>query len=198
MISAASSGQGLFFFLLLSFPPSSLSHDESCGRRVREVARLSRLRFHYCTFSSFDKTPPVFALCAVPVFPFPSFVFLPLQSSSHIAASPKVSAKVKKDNMKYAAWATSQISRAYKVRDTVISPPPNPPSPPRLHLVGKLHPTSKTSSLFSHIARQTMKTTHYYLTTPVRFCGAFAHNIQNIKKSPDLHSVRANLAVQRS
>uniref|UniRef100_A0A672LSG8 ER membrane protein complex subunit 2 n=1 Tax=Sinocyclocheilus grahami TaxID=75366 RepID=A0A672LSG8_SINGR len=37
-------------------------------------------------------------------------------SASHIAASPKVSAKVKKDNMKYGAWAASQISRAYQVR----------------------------------------------------------------------------------
>ncbi|XP_073703862.1 ER membrane protein complex subunit 2 [Garra rufa] len=36
-------------------------------------------------------------------------------SASHIAASPKVSAKVKKDNVKYAAWATSQISRAYQM-----------------------------------------------------------------------------------
>uniref|UniRef100_A0A3B3Y912 ER membrane protein complex subunit 2 n=1 Tax=Poecilia mexicana TaxID=48701 RepID=A0A3B3Y912_9TELE len=37
-------------------------------------------------------------------------------SASHIAASPKVSAKVKKDNIKYAAWAAAQINRAYKVR----------------------------------------------------------------------------------
>uniref|UniRef100_A0A3Q2QI36 ER membrane protein complex subunit 2 n=1 Tax=Fundulus heteroclitus TaxID=8078 RepID=A0A3Q2QI36_FUNHE len=36
-------------------------------------------------------------------------------SASHIAASPKVSAKVKKDNIKYAAWAAAQINRAYKV-----------------------------------------------------------------------------------
>uniref|UniRef100_A0A8D3D800 ER membrane protein complex subunit 2 n=1 Tax=Scophthalmus maximus TaxID=52904 RepID=A0A8D3D800_SCOMX len=36
-------------------------------------------------------------------------------SASHIAASPKVSAKVKKDNMKYAAWAATQINRAYKM-----------------------------------------------------------------------------------
>uniref|UniRef100_A0A3B4U4M3 ER membrane protein complex subunit 2 n=1 Tax=Seriola dumerili TaxID=41447 RepID=A0A3B4U4M3_SERDU len=36
-------------------------------------------------------------------------------SASHIAASPKVSAKVKKDNMKYAAWAATQINRAYKL-----------------------------------------------------------------------------------
>uniref|UniRef100_A0A672ZLJ6 ER membrane protein complex subunit 2 n=1 Tax=Sphaeramia orbicularis TaxID=375764 RepID=A0A672ZLJ6_9TELE len=36
-------------------------------------------------------------------------------SASHIAASPKVSAKVKKDNMKYASWAASQINRAYKL-----------------------------------------------------------------------------------
>uniref|UniRef100_A0A8C2G9M2 ER membrane protein complex subunit 2 n=1 Tax=Cyprinus carpio TaxID=7962 RepID=A0A8C2G9M2_CYPCA len=35
-------------------------------------------------------------------------------SASHVAASPKVSAKVKKDNVKYAAWAASQISRAYQ------------------------------------------------------------------------------------
>uniref|UniRef100_A0A087YMW0 ER membrane protein complex subunit 2 n=1 Tax=Poecilia formosa TaxID=48698 RepID=A0A087YMW0_POEFO len=35
-------------------------------------------------------------------------------SASHIAASPKVSAKVKKDNIKYAAWAAAQINRAYK------------------------------------------------------------------------------------
>ncbi|KTF89355.1 hypothetical protein cypCar_00013886 [Cyprinus carpio] len=36
-------------------------------------------------------------------------------SASHVAASPKVSAKVKKDNVKYAAWAASQISRAYQM-----------------------------------------------------------------------------------
>uniref|UniRef100_A0A4W6EAR3 ER membrane protein complex subunit 2 n=1 Tax=Lates calcarifer TaxID=8187 RepID=A0A4W6EAR3_LATCA len=36
-------------------------------------------------------------------------------SASHIAASPKVSAKVKKDNMKYAAWAATQINKAYKL-----------------------------------------------------------------------------------
>uniref|UniRef100_A0A8C6KHB3 ER membrane protein complex subunit 2 n=1 Tax=Nothobranchius furzeri TaxID=105023 RepID=A0A8C6KHB3_NOTFU len=36
-------------------------------------------------------------------------------SASHIAASPKVSAKVKKDNIKYAAWAANQINRAYKL-----------------------------------------------------------------------------------
>uniref|UniRef100_A0A8B9K8D1 ER membrane protein complex subunit 2 n=1 Tax=Astyanax mexicanus TaxID=7994 RepID=A0A8B9K8D1_ASTMX len=35
-------------------------------------------------------------------------------SASHIAGSPKVSAKVKKDNVKYAAWAASQINRAYQ------------------------------------------------------------------------------------
>uniref|UniRef100_A0AAY4EA64 ER membrane protein complex subunit 2 n=1 Tax=Denticeps clupeoides TaxID=299321 RepID=A0AAY4EA64_9TELE len=36
-------------------------------------------------------------------------------SASHIAASPKVSAKVKKDNVKYAAWAGAQINRAYQL-----------------------------------------------------------------------------------
>uniref|UniRef100_A0A8C9VYT4 ER membrane protein complex subunit 2 n=1 Tax=Scleropages formosus TaxID=113540 RepID=A0A8C9VYT4_SCLFO len=36
-------------------------------------------------------------------------------SASHIAASPKVSAKVKKDNVKYAAWAATQINRAYQL-----------------------------------------------------------------------------------
>uniref|UniRef100_A0A3B3SQV0 ER membrane protein complex subunit 2 n=1 Tax=Paramormyrops kingsleyae TaxID=1676925 RepID=A0A3B3SQV0_9TELE len=36
-------------------------------------------------------------------------------SASHIAASPKVSAKVKKDNVRYAAWAASQINRAYQL-----------------------------------------------------------------------------------
>uniref|UniRef100_A0A8C5E3G5 ER membrane protein complex subunit 2 n=2 Tax=Gouania willdenowi TaxID=441366 RepID=A0A8C5E3G5_GOUWI len=36
-------------------------------------------------------------------------------SASHIAASPKVSAKVKKDNMKYAAWAATQINKAYRL-----------------------------------------------------------------------------------
>uniref|UniRef100_H2N2F6 ER membrane protein complex subunit 2 n=1 Tax=Oryzias latipes TaxID=8090 RepID=H2N2F6_ORYLA len=36
-------------------------------------------------------------------------------SASHIASSPKVSAKVKKDNIKYAAWAATQINRAYKL-----------------------------------------------------------------------------------
>uniref|UniRef100_A0A3B5MFY2 ER membrane protein complex subunit 2 n=1 Tax=Xiphophorus couchianus TaxID=32473 RepID=A0A3B5MFY2_9TELE len=38
-----------------------------------------------------------------------------IHSASHIAASPKVSAKVKKDNIKYAAWAAAQINRAYKL-----------------------------------------------------------------------------------
>ncbi|KAF7708791.1 ER membrane protein complex subunit 2 [Silurus meridionalis] len=36
-------------------------------------------------------------------------------SASHIASSPKVSAKVKKDNVKYAAWAATQINRAYQL-----------------------------------------------------------------------------------
>lgn len=68
------------------------------------------------------------------------YVSNPLQSSSHIAASPKVSAKVKKDNVKYAAWAASQINRAYKVRDTIIS---SAFTPHRLHLSGKQSHTSK-------------------------------------------------------
>lgn len=62
----------------------------------------------------------VFFPCCVLVFPLHLLlsVFLPLlQSASQIAASPKVSAKVKKDNVKYAAWAASQINRAYKVCD---------------------------------------------------------------------------------
>uniref|UniRef100_A0A8C7TNF7 ER membrane protein complex subunit 2 n=1 Tax=Oncorhynchus mykiss TaxID=8022 RepID=A0A8C7TNF7_ONCMY len=36
-------------------------------------------------------------------------------SASHIAASPKVNATVKKANVKYATWATNQINRAYQV-----------------------------------------------------------------------------------
>ncbi|XP_070293540.1 ER membrane protein complex subunit 2 isoform X1 [Salvelinus sp. IW2-2015] len=36
-------------------------------------------------------------------------------SASHIAASPKVNATVKKANVKYAAWATNQINRAYQL-----------------------------------------------------------------------------------
>lgn len=141
-----SSGQGLFFSLSLPF---SFSHDdESCSRRVREVARSSRMRF-YCRFSSFGKKQTkktllcvLFSLRVLCLFShFPSLLCSPpLQSASHIAASPKVSAKVKKDNMKYAAWATSQINRAYKVRDTVI---PSPSFSPRLHPVGKLRPTSR-------------------------------------------------------
>ncbi|XP_074123148.1 ER membrane protein complex subunit 2 isoform X2 [Sminthopsis crassicaudata] len=35
-------------------------------------------------------------------------------SASHIASNPKASAKMKKDNMKYAGWAASQINRAYQ------------------------------------------------------------------------------------
>ncbi|KAM5281832.1 ER membrane protein complex subunit 2 isoform 1-T1 [Ctenodactylus gundi] len=35
-------------------------------------------------------------------------------SASHIASNPKASAKMKKDNMKYASWAASQINRAYQ------------------------------------------------------------------------------------
>ncbi|XP_007933069.2 ER membrane protein complex subunit 2 [Orycteropus afer afer] len=35
-------------------------------------------------------------------------------SASHIASNPKASAKTKKDNMKYATWAASQINRAYQ------------------------------------------------------------------------------------
>uniref|UniRef100_A0A8C7NK67 ER membrane protein complex subunit 2 n=1 Tax=Oncorhynchus mykiss TaxID=8022 RepID=A0A8C7NK67_ONCMY len=36
-------------------------------------------------------------------------------SASHIAACPKVNATVKKANVKYAAWATNQINRAYQL-----------------------------------------------------------------------------------
>uniref|UniRef100_A0A8V0XQN4 ER membrane protein complex subunit 2 n=1 Tax=Gallus gallus TaxID=9031 RepID=A0A8V0XQN4_CHICK len=35
-------------------------------------------------------------------------------SASHIASNPKASAKMKKDNMKYASWAANQINRAYQ------------------------------------------------------------------------------------
>ncbi|EHB10695.1 Tetratricopeptide repeat protein 35 [Heterocephalus glaber] len=35
-------------------------------------------------------------------------------SASHIASNPKASAKMKKDNMKYAGWAADQINRAYQ------------------------------------------------------------------------------------
>ncbi|XP_032916522.1 ER membrane protein complex subunit 2 [Catharus ustulatus] len=35
-------------------------------------------------------------------------------SASHIASNPKASAKMKKDNMKYAGWAANQINRAYQ------------------------------------------------------------------------------------
>nr|XP_051700724.1 ER membrane protein complex subunit 2 isoform X2 [Oryctolagus cuniculus] len=35
-------------------------------------------------------------------------------SASHIASNAKASAKMKKDNMKYASWAASQINRAYQ------------------------------------------------------------------------------------
>ncbi|MGH0136195.1 UNVERIFIED_CONTAM: hypothetical protein FKN15_060060 [Acipenser sinensis] len=45
-------------------------------------------------------------------------------SASHIAASPKVSAKVKKDNVKYAAWAASQINRAYQGMQSTTVPCP--------------------------------------------------------------------------
>ncbi|XP_062836159.1 ER membrane protein complex subunit 2 isoform X1 [Anolis carolinensis] len=36
-------------------------------------------------------------------------------SASHIASNSKASAKMKKDNMKYASWAANQINRAYQV-----------------------------------------------------------------------------------
>ncbi|KAM7317030.1 hypothetical protein ACRRTK_023332 [Alexandromys fortis] len=36
-------------------------------------------------------------------------------SASHIASNPKASAKMKKDNIKYASWAANQINRAYQV-----------------------------------------------------------------------------------
>ncbi|XP_053571261.1 ER membrane protein complex subunit 2 isoform X2 [Bombina bombina] len=36
------------------------------------------------------------------------------ESSSHIASNPKASAKMKKDNTKYASWAANQINRAYQ------------------------------------------------------------------------------------
>uniref|UniRef100_A0A8C7CA37 ER membrane protein complex subunit 2 n=1 Tax=Oncorhynchus kisutch TaxID=8019 RepID=A0A8C7CA37_ONCKI len=36
-------------------------------------------------------------------------------SASHIAACPKVNATVKKANVRYAAWATNQINRAYQL-----------------------------------------------------------------------------------
>uniref|UniRef100_A0A6Q2XEI3 ER membrane protein complex subunit 2 n=1 Tax=Esox lucius TaxID=8010 RepID=A0A6Q2XEI3_ESOLU len=45
-------------------------------------------------------------------------------SASHIAASPKVNAAVKKANVKYAAWAANQINRAYQVSNTSIVPSP--------------------------------------------------------------------------
>ncbi|XP_061461146.1 ER membrane protein complex subunit 2 isoform X3 [Rhineura floridana] len=35
-------------------------------------------------------------------------------SASHIASNSKASAKMKKDNMKYASWAANQINRAYQ------------------------------------------------------------------------------------
>ncbi|KAF5915227.1 hypothetical protein HPG69_011691 [Diceros bicornis minor] len=38
-----------------------------------------------------------------------------VSSASHIASNPKASAKMKKDNMKYASWAANQINRAYQV-----------------------------------------------------------------------------------
>lgn len=78
---------------------------------VRVVAHSSPLRF-YCCFTKFwYKNSPS------PVLSFASsfHVLFFLQSASHIAASPKVSGKVKKDNVKYAAWAATQINRAYKV-----------------------------------------------------------------------------------
>ncbi|KAK2095399.1 hypothetical protein P7K49_026815 [Saguinus oedipus] len=40
-------------------------------------------------------------------------------SASHIASNPKASAKTKKDNMKYATWAASQINRAYQVSQEI-------------------------------------------------------------------------------
>ena len=36
-------------------------------------------------------------------------------SASHIASNLKASAKMKKDNIKYASWAANQINRAYQV-----------------------------------------------------------------------------------
>ncbi|XP_048385399.1 ER membrane protein complex subunit 2 isoform X1 [Stegostoma tigrinum] len=36
-------------------------------------------------------------------------------SASHIASNPKANAKMKKDNMKYAAWAATQINKAYQL-----------------------------------------------------------------------------------
>ncbi|XP_056378566.1 ER membrane protein complex subunit 2 [Hyla sarda] len=36
-------------------------------------------------------------------------------SSVHIAANPKASAKMKKDNVKFATWASSQIKKAYQL-----------------------------------------------------------------------------------
>lgn len=35
-------------------------------------------------------------------------------SASHIASNPKASAKMKKDNIRYAGWAANQINRAYQ------------------------------------------------------------------------------------
>lgn len=58
----------------------------------------------------------------LPLFPPlpPTLLLFFLQSASHIASSPKVSAKVKKDNIKYAAWAATQINRAYKVSHKLL------------------------------------------------------------------------------
>uniref|UniRef100_A0A8C4E197 ER membrane protein complex subunit 2 n=1 Tax=Dicentrarchus labrax TaxID=13489 RepID=A0A8C4E197_DICLA len=54
-------------------------------------------------------------------------------SASHISASPKVSAKVKKDNMKYAAWAATQINRAYKLSWGICTQYPDIQKSPHLH-----------------------------------------------------------------
>ncbi|XP_074997372.1 ER membrane protein complex subunit 2 isoform X2 [Calonectris borealis] len=42
-------------------------------------------------------------------------------SASHIASNPKASAKMKKDNMKYASWAANQINRAYQCQNPIFN-----------------------------------------------------------------------------
>lgn len=98
MISPVSTGQGRLFLSTMT------SGDGESGCTFISIIPL--LPFH-----SFD-IRMLFLLFSLLLFLLFS-VFL--KSASHIAANPKVSAKVKKDNIKYAAWAANQINRAYKV-----------------------------------------------------------------------------------
>uniref|UniRef100_A0A9J8BIT5 ER membrane protein complex subunit 2 n=2 Tax=Cyprinus carpio TaxID=7962 RepID=A0A9J8BIT5_CYPCA len=117
-----------------------LEHLKSMTRCIHHVIMFCLFRSHVSFKCAYNTTSPFCFLCNLPQVKYTQgglenlelarkyfaqalklnnrnmrALFGLYMSASHIAASPKVSAKVKKDNVKYAAWATSQISRAYQM-----------------------------------------------------------------------------------